>query len=555
MIIVDLTQLAIPQIIKTVIDSLNLTSLDRRTLLLQCLLILGLGLVMAGLRYCWRILLMGSARDLEKGVREEMFNHILKLDMPYYNTAKTGDIMAHATSDINHVRMAFGFGLMVLVDTILLGGATLAIMIWTHPKLTAYAMIPMPFLVVMARYLGRKMHRLHKTAQESFSLLTELIRERFYGIRIIKVFNFEAGISGAVNTASTDYFQKNLKRAYISALLKPLMNLFFNLSTLIVLFYGGVLVMQQTITPGELVAFLQYLGILAWPVIAIGWMTNLFQRGLASLNRINLLLDSQPEIRSPDHGIRLLPDTPGELCFDNVCFSYDKTVPILSDITMDIPKGGKIGIIGPPGSGKSTLAHLIPRLYDITGGRLTMDGHRLSSLDLENLRQRIAFMPQEAFLFSGTIKDNILLGQQVTQKQIDDVIQWCCLSHTIEAMPHGLDTLVGERGITLSGGQKQRIALARTLLLNRPIMILDDPVSQIDTQTASQIISRLGQISSDTTLIMISHRISALSGCDAIYVLNHGRVEDSGSHDVLIQRNRFYKDACQVQQFEEMHHA
>jgi len=263
MVIVDATQLIVPQVIKQAVDNLDKGSFDSNILFFQCSYILFLGLVMAVLRYGWRNLLMGSARDLENGIRDEIFNHILTLDMAYYNRTKTGDIMAHATSDINHIRMAFGFGLIAIVDTLLLGSATLGIMIWTHPTLTAFAMIPMPFLVMTTRNLGKKMHTLHKTAQESFSKLTELVRESFFGIRIIKVYNFESIIMNKVEKASKDYFNKNLKRAFVNALLKPLLILFFNLSTLIILFYGGFLVMQEALTPGELVAFLQYLGILA----------------------------------------------------------------------------------------------------------------------------------------------------------------------------------------------------------------------------------------------------------------------------------------------------
>ncbi len=554
MIIVDLTQLAIPQIIKQAIDTLNFGAVDRQVLLTQCAIIVGLGIAMAGLRYCWRILLMGSARNLEKGIRDDLFNHILTLDLPYYDKVKTGDIMAHAISDITHVRMAFGFGLMVLVDTILLGGATLAIMFWTHPKLTLLAMIPMPFLILATKTLGKKMHQLHKTAQESFSQLTELVRERFFGIRIIKVFNFETLISETVNDAATDYFSKNLKRAFVSALLRPMMGLFFNLSTLVVLFYGGYLAIKQIITPGELVAFLQYLGILSWPVIAIGWMTNLFQRGMASLKRIGALLDSIPDVRSESHPASL-PAQGGDICFNHVGFSYSQDGPTLSDINLEIPKGSLIGISGPPGSGKTTLVQLIPRLYNLNTGTITMGGQDISQLDLNALRQTIALMPQESFLFSGTIRENILMGSAIAQEKLEQIIEVCSLKQTLEKMPKGLDTVVGERGITLSGGQKQRIALARTLILERPVIILDDPISQIDTQTAATIISRFNRMNISATIIIVSHRISALAGCDTIYILKDGRIDNFGTHDELIKTDRFYKEAYLVQQFEEEQYA
>ncbi len=554
MIIVDATQLIVPQIIKQAIDTLSKGSLDPKTLFFQCVYILFLGLAMAGLRYGWRNLLMGSARDLENGIRNELFNHILNLDPAYYDRTKTGDIMAHATSDINHVRMAFGFGLIAIVDTVLLGGATLAIMLWTHPKLTAFAMIPMPFLVMTTRILGKKMHLFHQTAQESFSKLTELVRESFFGIRIIKVYNFESIITNKVKTASKDYFTKNLKRAFVNALLKPLLTLFFNLSTLIILFYGGFLVIKGTITPGDLVAFLQYLGILAWPVIAIGWMTNLFQRGMASLKRINTLLDAHPDVAPPNLPV-ILKGLSGKITFMDVSFAYGKNSPVLSDICLAVEPGMTIGITGPPGSGKTSLAQLIPRLYNTTSGKILIDGHGLDTLDLNFLRNHIAFMPQESFLFSNTIRENILLGRSVEDEKLDRIIEACCLRETLDKMPEGLETLVGERGVTLSGGQKQRIALARTLINEKPIVILDDPVSQVDTHTASKLIASINHLNLGASFIIISHRISALASCDRIYILKNGRIDHSGSHMELIETNRFYRESFRVQQLEEERNA
>lgn len=554
MIIVDAAQLVIPQIVKEAIDTLNTATFEQNQLVYQCLYIVLLGLGMTILRFFWRNLLMGSARDVERGIREDLFAHVLKMDMAFYDKVKTGDIMAHATSDINHVRMAFGFGLIALVDTILLGGTTLAIMFWTHPKLTAFAMIPMPFLIYVTRTLGKKMHLFHTTAQESFSQLTEIVREGFFGIRIIKVFNFEGIISNKVAGASRDYFNKNLKRAVITALLRPLLGLFFNLSTLVVLFYGGYLVMEQALTAGELVAFLQYLGLLAWPVIAIGWMTNLYQRGMASLKRINALLDAKPDVVGPDN-----PSRPekllGSIRFENVAYSYSRGRPVLKNIDLDIPRGSKIGVSGPPGSGKTSLVQLIPRLYNADSGQIRVDNTRLETLDLDLLRASIALMPQESFLFSGTIRENILMGRTLPEAALDQIIRVCCLDQTLEKMDQGLETIVGERGITLSGGQKQRIALARTLILEKPIIILDDPISQMDTDTASKVMRRLGRMNLTATLIIISHRISALAFCDRIYILKNGEIDHAGTHADLIEKDHFYRESYQVQQFEGARHA
>ncbi|MCG8617397.1 MAG: ABC transporter ATP-binding protein/permease, partial [Desulfobacterales bacterium] len=553
MIVVDMAQLIVPQIIKQAIDALAAATPDRQTLMVQCLFIVGLGLFMALLRYGWRVLLMGAARDLERGIRDKLYTHVLSLDMGYYDRTKTGDIMAHATSDINHVRMAFGFGLVVMVDTILLGGTCIAIMVWTNPTLTALTLIPMPFLVVATKILGKKVHLFHRTAQEAFSTLTEQIREGFFGIRVIKVFNFEPVIREKVDTAATDYFRKNLKRAFVNALLRPLLGFFFNISTLIIIFYGGWLVMQKTLSPGELVAFLQYLGILAWPIIAIGWITNLFQRGLASLKRIQALLDARPDISPPEKPVSPVKVN-GGIEFTRVDFAYNKEVPVLKSISMDIAPGMKIGITGPPGSGKTSLIQLIPRLYDPVKGNIRLDGHNLTGLDPEFLRQQIALMPQEPFLFSGTLNENILMGRRIEADKLQEIIGVCDLKATIAEMPDGLATIVGERGVTLSGGQKQRVALARTLIADTPVLLLDDPVSQLDTQTAQHVIDRINRLNPDATMIMVSHRLSALAGCDRIYILDKGVISDQGSHDRLKETNAFYRESYRVQQFEEVAH-
>ena len=547
MVVVDLAQLAVPKIIQQAVDTLATATLDRNTLLLQCLFIVGLGLFMALLRYGWRILLMGAARDLERGIRDRLYTHVLTLDMGYYDKTKTGDIMAHATSDINHVRMAFGFGLIVMVDTLLLGGACIAIMSWTNARLTLLTLLPMPVLILTTKILGKKMHTFHRTAQEAFSALTEQIREGFFGIRVIKVFNFEPRIQDRIETSARDYFSKNLKRAFINALLRPLLGFFFNISTLIILVYGGFLVTTHRLSPGELVAFLQYLGILAWPVIAIGWMTNLFQRGMASLKRIQTLLNAQPAISVPDRPC--MPEAvKGEIDFQEVSFSHEPGRPVLDRISATIKPGRRIGITGPPGSGKTSLLQLIPRLYDPDQGRVLLDGVTLKKMTPEFLRSRVALMSQEPFLFSGTIQENILMGQKPERHRLDLIIDICDLRETLDQMEEGLATAVGERGVTLSGGQKQRVALARTLVTGKPVILLDDPVSQLDTRTAARVISRLDAANPEATMIMVSHRISALAGCDEIFIMEKGRISAHGSHDDLKLANAFYREAYQVQQ-------
>ncbi len=554
MVVVDLLQLVVPQVVGRAVNLLADAHFDSHLLLIQCTVIVGTGLLMTLLRAGWRMFLMGSSRDLERGIRDELYSHMLSLDMAYYDKTRAGDIMAHATSDIVHVRMAFGFGIIALVDTLFLGSACIGIMVWTSPRLAALCLIPLPFLVLSTKYLGDRVHQYHTTAQEAFSALTEQIRESFFGIRVIKVFNFGPQVRQKTENSARDYFRKNLKRAYINALMRPLLGFFLNLSTLIIILYGGKLVMENRLSPGSLVAFLQYLGILAWPVIAIGWMTNLLQRGTASLKRINLLLNTRSDITFPQDSV--MPDNLiGNIRFERVCFSYDKKVNVLSDISLQIPAGARIGITGPPGCGKTTLLSLIPRLYDPMTGRIYLDGKDLKTFDPQFLRRHISFMAQEPFLFSGTLEDNILMGEPFSQdsprETLDQVIEICALEETIAQMPQGLGSLVGERGVTLSGGQKQRVALARTLLRPKPVVLLDDPVSQLDTRTADRVIRGIRQMNRDAVMVMVSHRLSVLAGCDRIYVMDNGKIADQGTHEQLKASNAFYRTSFKVQQSED----
>jgi ATP-binding cassette subfamily B protein len=558
MLVIDSIQLVIPAILKKTVDMLANNLYDNIFLLKASLIIIALGLLMTFLRYWWRILLMGSARNVEKGIREQLYTHILTLDQSYYDKTKTGDIMAHATSDINHIRMAFGFGIIALTDIILLGIATIAIMLYLNVKLTLFALIPMPVLIIVTKILGKKMHSFHEIAQASYSSLTEIVRESFYGIRVIKVFNFEDFVSQKVEIFSKDYFGKNIKRAFITAVLKPFMVFVFNFSTGIVLFYGGYLVIKKALSPGELVAFIQYISILAWPMIAFGWLTNLMQRGLASLKRINALLDAKPDVINSFNPVQLKTGQDKHtgkyqdmIKFKNIDFSYNKKNYVLKNISMEIKNGASAGITGRPGSGKTSLVQLLVRLYNCTSGNIYIDTSDINSIDLTSLRENIAYAPQESFLFSGTIKENIVMGKNIPKARLNKILQACMLEETISLMSQGLDTIVGERGITLSGGQKQRIALARTLIQEKRIIILDDPISQMDTDTASEVIKNINIIKNDATLIIVSHRIAALTPCDNIYILNNGSIEDTGTHKNLIKQSSFYKNAYDVQLFEE----
>lgn len=546
LVVVDLILLFIPILIKKSIDLITPGRDNLGLLIKSIVIILVLSVIVSFLRFWWRYYLMGISRIIEKGIRQQLFEHVTSLDSTFFNTFRTGDIMAHATSDINHIRMAFGVGIVAFIDATFLGISTVGMMVYLNAKLSLLALIPMPVVAFITLYMGKKMHEYHIDAQESFSVLTENIREGFFGIRVVKVYNFQKFIIKNVIDISKEYFDKNLKRAVFTAAIRPLMVLFLNLSLFIIIFYGGFLVMEKTITPGDLVAFIQYLGLLAWPVIAIGWMTNLMQRGFASLRRIEKIMNTDNKIIDGENPI-IKDKLHGHIEFKNISFSYDLEKPILKNINYEISSGEFVGIIGSPGSGKSTLLSMILRLYDPDSGSINIDGNNLVDYSVESIRSSIAYMQQEAFLFSGTIAENILMGKELDQNKLDKVIKAAQLESTLKNMPEGLETYVGERGVTLSGGQKLRISMARTIYSDKDIIILDDPVSQVDTDTASKIIESFRSLLADKTIIIVSHRISAISNADKIIVMNNGEIEDSGDHEKLFKTNEFYRKSYEVQ--------
>lgn len=550
LLMVDIFLLIIPLIIKKSIDIITYEDPDLTKVGIYSSIIIICGLLITFFRYFWRVYLIGASRYVERGLRDKLFSHVISLDSSFFDKVRTGDIMAHATSDLTHIRMAFGMGLVAFTDAVLLGSATISIMFYMNYKLTLLALLPLPAIAVITKVLGKKMHDYHTTAQESFSKLTENVRESFFGIRIIKVFNFEDYIIDKSGSSFKDYYVKNLKRAAVTSIIKPLMVLFLNLSLFIIIFYGGYLVMIGSISAGDLVAFMQYLGLLAWPVIALGWMTNLMQRGLASLKRIDLLLNEKALVQECLSPVSL-DRFEKKIEFRDLSFSYSGMKKALDGISLDINKNEIVGITGPPGSGKSSLVSLIPRLYDPIKGCVLIDELNLKKISLESLRNKIAFMSQESFLFSGTLKENILMGRDYDKSRLYKVIEITNLDHAIENMKDGLETIVGERGITLSGGQKQRICLARTLYTKKDIVILDDPISQIDSDTASSIMENLKKEFNDKTILIVSHRISVISGADKIVVMNDNKIADVGSHFYLMDKNPFYKQSYEIQLFKE----
>jgi ATP-binding cassette, subfamily B, multidrug efflux pump len=557
LITVDFLQLFIPRIIKWAIDDLTGYRINKISLLIYALYIIGISILIGIFRYLWRRCLLGTSRRVEEGLRNRLFSHIQTLSASYFDKAKTGDLMAHATNDIQNVRMATGMGMVALTDAVVLGTAAVGFMVYINLKLTLFVLIPMPLIVFGARFFSKKMHRGYEEVQGAFSELTEIVRERFAGIRMIKAYNREQEALSRIESISKDYVKKNLALVRITGSFSPLMVLFSNISLSIVLFLGGRQTIMFTITPGDFVAFISYLGLLTWPMMATGWVTNLIQRGKASLNRIDRIIQEKPSVDDPPDPV-VLHHVKGSIAFEAVAFSYrpfdhsSVAAPVLDRIHLKIKQGGVLGIVGAPGSGKSTLLTLIPRTYDVSDGCITLDGTDIRKIQLSHLRSMISYMPQEPFLFAGTIRENITFDSQKTnESKLIQAVERASLSDILSTFPNGFETIVGEKGIVLSGGQKQRVGLARMLLKDAPVMILDDPISQVDLKTGEAIVDTIRSMAGEKTIIIVSHRLSAVRFADRIITLDHGRIAESGTHAQLMENNQYYAKTFRLQEVEE----
>jgi ATP-binding cassette subfamily B protein len=556
LIIVDVLQLFIPRVIKWAVDDLTTLQVNLAGLLIYALYLTVIGLLIGLFRYIWRHCLLGTSRRVEEGLRNLLFSHIQTLSASYFDQTKTGDLMAHATNDIQQVRMATGMGLVALNDAVVLGAAAIVFMAYINITLTVFVLIPMPIIVIGTKFFSKKMHRRYQDVQAAFSDLTEAVRERFAGIRLIKAYSWEKEEAGSVEKTSKRYIDKNIRLVKITGTFFPMMLLLTNVSLAIVIYLGGRQAIKLVITPGDLVAFISYLGLLTWPMMALGWVTNLIQRGKASLDRLDKILQTQPEItESPT--ARFIDRCNGEIAFEEVAFAYRQSggasaLPVLSDINFHLAPGRILGIVGPPGSGKTTLLNLIPRLYDATRGRILLDGKDIRDLTISSLRTQISFLSQEPFLFAGTIRQNIILGNQnIREPELIKATADASVYDTIQTLPEKFDTIVGEKGVILSGGQKQRVALARTMLISTPILILDDPISQVDLETGAVIIDAIRSMAGFRTIIVVSHRLSAVRFADEIITLKNGKILESGTHDELLASDNYYAKTFRLQEFEE----
>ena len=527
-----------PFLLKLAIDGITV-SLSREVILTYALLIVAAAVLSGITRFGMRQLLNSISRNIETDLRNDVFRHLLRLSPEFYDRWRTGDLMSRATNDVLAVRQVAGPAIMYLVNTTAVSVFALALMMWISPTLTAIAMVPMVLIPVAVVWFGSRIHSRFERIQEQFSELNSFAQENLSGIRIVQAYAREDDQVRRFGIRSTEYMERNLDLARIWGAFFPALRFLGGLGAVIVLWLGGREVIAGHITLGEFVAFGLYLTLLMWPMIAVGWVTNLFQRGAASMGRINALLATEPAIDDAAETI----DSPitGAIEFRNVWFRYPETERwVLEDVSFMIEPGETVAIVGATAGGKSTIVRLMARLYDVTRGEILIDGIDVRNRRLESLRSAIATVPQEPFLFSDTLRENLILDNTESDDRLARAIDVAQLRTTLDEIPSGLDTLLGERGINLSGGQKQRATIARALHRDSPILILDDSLSAVDTVTEEAILEGLREFMEGRTSIIVSHRVSAVAGADKILVLDEGHIVETGKHAELLAAGGVY---------------
>jgi len=538
-----------PYIMKLAFDGLE-KGIPASKILEYSLLIVGFALVSGVFRFSMRRSIIWMSRKAEYDLRSDLFEHLLKLNPSFYYENKTGDIMARMTNDIEAVRMMMGPGIMHIVNAFVSAAIAIGFMLYLSTELTLYSMIPLPILSIVVNRVGMLIHKRYAKIQEYFAVLTSRVQENLAGVRVIRAYNQEEPEIDDFSNHSKNYIHLNLRMIKVLGLSTPLLFAIAGTVNMFVLYFGGKSVIAGDISLGTLVAFFAYLSMLIWPMVAMGWVVSLYQRGKASLDRINNILNTEPVIQNNDGAIKDVP-IKGRIEFKNLNFAYNGT-PILHDISLKIDPGMTVGVVGPTASGKSTLISLIGRMFPVAKGRLYIDDIDINDWDINTLRRQIGMVPQEPFLFSDTITRNILFGTDSdSPESAREAAASAVIDREIEEFPEGYDTVLGERGITLSGGQKQRVAIARALVTDPRILILDDATSAVDTETEHLINLKLrGEISKRTSII-ISHRASAVKDADIILYMENGAIAESGSHDELMDSDGKYAELYRTQLIEE----
>ncbi len=550
LLITQMVGATLPLVIKTGIDGLSRGVTPNR-LLFYAGLLLGVAVAKAVFQFWMRWILIGISRDVEYDLRNNLFTHLMRLSPRYYTETPTGDLMSKLTNDLNAVRNMVGPGIMYSANTVVVGIATVSLMVHLDWRLTVLALAPLPLVSAAVKIFGQKIHDRFERIQAMYSELTERVRENLSGVRVIRAFCQEEAEMAQFDRMNQKFVDKNKQLIWITSLLWPGMALLFAFAFLLVMVVGGQHVLTGLISVGTFAAFNVYLVYLIWPMIALGWVVNLVQRGLASLDRLKTIFAAQPDIDDRDVPQHPLTSLRGEVEFRNLTFAYNG-VPVLKNINLWIPGGKTVALVGETGSGKSTLASLIPRLYEAPEGSLLVDGVPIRRIPLQTLRQHIGFVPQETFLFSETIRENIELGtQRASGSEVERATETSNILPEIRGFPRGFETPVGERGLTLSGGQKQRIAISRAVIRDPRILILDDALSSVDTHTEEKILGRLTEVMAGRTTLVISHRVSTIKNADEIVVLHDGEIVERGTHEQLVALNGYYTELYKKQLIEE----
>jgi ATP-binding cassette, subfamily B, multidrug efflux pump len=549
LVLKDVFAAAQPLVIGAAIDSLMREFALTKVLQFAALLAI-LSAIKGVFQYWMRVILIGISRDVEFDLRNDLFARLVTLSGDFYSKYRTGDIMARATNDLNAVRMMLGPGVMYWTETMLTMVLAVAVMAWVDWPLALVALTPAPVISFVVVVFGRMIHTRFERIQKMFSDISSRVQENLAGVRVIRAYVQEDAEMRRFEVLNREYIADNIKLARAQGMFMPTLQALVGLGFLAVLWAGGLRVLNGSISLGSFVMFNSYMGMLVWPMIALGWVVNLMERGNASLARIDEMMQEKPAIAEPEEP-RSLTRARGEIEFRDVQVHFGSTAA-LDGVTLRIPAGTTAAIVGHTGSGKTTLVNLIPRMIDPTSGTVLMDGHDVREYSPARLREQIGFVPQETFLFSMTLGENIALGvKDVTDEQIRRAAEIAGLATDLETFPEGLKTMVGERGITLSGGQKQRTAIARAVLRNPRILILDDALSSVDTLTEERILTALQEVMKGRTTILISHRVSTVRNADRIFVIEYGKVAEEGSHNELISRGGYYADLYQKQLLEE----